>query len=200
MPKNGGLVCFKTPRSENGKQEVDIKETDLAAELHGSIGLPPEERKRILKALKEIDQKLIDVLTEAFQEEKDQLSKLRRQHAKALSRVRKKHYTAMMAPELAEMYQNVINRTIFNESPEGVHNLVGVVHQLTETIVGDEFQIKGGSWFSENPKEACKGWASETIRADDKRMDVGFRCVFPIFSRDDLESLGNEMSDNAKTY
>jgi hypothetical protein len=67
-----------------------------------------------------------------------------------------------------------------------VRDLVGAIYQLTVSESGNRFQIKGGSWFSRNPQDSCQAWRAQMIGLRDRRMDVGFRCVKPIFSRDDL--------------
>ena len=78
-----------------------------------------------------------------------------------------------------------------NESVYGVRDLTGSIAHwtVTERNGGAQFQLKGGSWFAEHPKEACQAWAEEWLGPRDKRMDVGFRCVKPIFGREDLAGI-----------
>ncbi len=64
--------------------------------------------------------------------------------------------------------------------------MVGDVYEMTDTQEGGDYAIKGGSWFSADPETECQAYNRETIQLREKRMDVGFRCVKPIFSKDDL--------------
>ncbi|MCI5165075.1 MAG: hypothetical protein D3903_03030 [Candidatus Electrothrix sp. GM3_4] len=74
----------------------------------------------------------------------------------------------------------------------GILDLAGSIYQLTVLEKGSRYIIKEGSWFTENPQEACMGWAEDTVKLHQKRMDVGFRCVKPIFSREDIPSCQTE--------
>jgi len=111
---------------------------------------------------------------------------LDKKHLDELNRLRKRYYISHMQPELFELYQTAIQEPNQNESAYGILDLVGSVHQMTISERNGEYIIKGGSWFSENPQLDCQAWAEEKISKDEKRMDVGFRCVRPIFSTDDL--------------
>jgi formylglycine-generating enzyme required for sulfatase activity len=62
---------------------------------------------------------------------------------------------------------------------------------MTVTEHGGTFVIKGGSWFSKSPPESCRAWSEQTIRRRDKRMDLGFRCVKPMFGNDHPDTDGD---------
>ncbi|MCP4702731.1 MAG: formylglycine-generating enzyme family protein, partial [Gammaproteobacteria bacterium] len=182
MPEHGGLVHFKTPCFTLPPHQLELDEAEFLSYLQGSISLTADEKHRIVAALPRLTQAQIDELLRILREEKEKFLALDKQHEPQLNQQRKKHYVDLMEPELAELCLNALQEPAQNESPCGIRELAGSIYQMTVSESGGAFLIKGGSWFSENPREACQAWAAETINARDKRMDAGFRCVKPIFS------------------
>ncbi|MCP4697278.1 MAG: SUMF1/EgtB/PvdO family nonheme iron enzyme [Gammaproteobacteria bacterium] len=187
IPEKGGMVQFKMPRFTLPPHELALDEEEFLNYLQGSVSLTADEKCRIVAALPRLTQAQIDELLRILREEKEKFLALDKQHEPQLNQLRKKHYVDLMEPELAELCLNALHEPAQNESPCGIRDLAGSIYQMTVSESGGAFLIKGGSWFSENPREACQAWAAETINARDKRMDAGFRCVKPIFSKEDLQ-------------
>ena len=190
IPDHGGMVRFRTSRLTLPPHQFKFDEAEFLSYLQGSISLDTEEKHRVLDALPQLTQDKVDELLKTFREEKAKFQNLE-EHKPEIERLRRKNYFALMQPELNELYVNTLLEPAQNESIYGVHDLTGSISHLTVTESGERFAIKGGSWFSENPQEACQPWATEWIKAGDKRMDTGFRCVKPIFSREDIPD-GNQ--------
>jgi len=108
-------------------------------------------------------------------------------HEAELNALRKQYYIEMMSPVLTKMYLEIAQTLGDNFSPYGVANMVGTVSEMTISQKENDFFIKGGSWFSADPENACMSFSRETIKALEKRMDVGFRCVKPVFSKADVD-------------
>lgn len=186
MPEHGGMSHFKTPRFTLPPHQHEFDEAKFLSYLQGSISLSVDEKRRIVESLPKLSQYQVDELLKIFSEEKTKFLALDKIHESQLNALRREHYNALMQPELAELYLNSLHEPTQNESAYGVRDLTGSIYHLTVTESDEWFAIKGGSWFSENPQEACQAWAVEWIKARDKRMDTGFRCVKPIFGREDL--------------
>lgn len=92
----------------------------------------------------------------------------------------------MMSPLIAQMYLKTADIPGKNHSPYNVANMVGHIHEMTISQEDNDFFIKGGSWFSADPESACQSFSRETVKALERRMDVGFRCVKPVFSKKDV--------------
>jgi formylglycine-generating enzyme required for sulfatase activity len=75
-------------------------------------------------------------------------------------------------------------------------NMVGMVYELTMTENEGVVVLKGGSWLDSNPQESCKASARNFILPRQKRMDVGFRCVKPVFCREDVDMPRSEEEGN----
>jgi formylglycine-generating enzyme required for sulfatase activity len=88
----------------------------------------------------------------------------------------------------AQVFKNIQINT--NASVYGVYDMVGSNYEWTDTQHYSECVIKGGSWRSYVPEEDCKAYNFLDVEAGTKRMDLGFRCVKPIFSKKDIPPTG----------
>lgn len=191
-PEEGGMVHFEKPRydpklfSEHPLSEFD--ETVFLNLLQGSVSLNLSEKQRVVDNISTLTQFQIDKLTKVFTEEREKFRELRKEHPDDVKLLRKNAYLLLMQSDLQELYMPTLLNSVSNESTYGVRDLTGTIAHwtLTERNGGKEFCLKGGSWFSENPQQACQAWEEEWLAPQNKRMDVGFRCVKPIFSREDL--------------
>lgn len=176
-----GIVRFKTPRYILPPHEL-ILEDEFLSYLQGSLSLTKDEKRRVVNALPRLTQKQVDELMRILREEKDKFLTLDKQHENQLNQLRQNRYFELMESELAEAATKAFCKPAANESVFGVRDLIGSIYHLTMSERDGKCILKGGSWFSGNPKEACKGWSENTIGRDEKRMDVGFRCVKPAFN------------------
>jgi tetratricopeptide (TPR) repeat protein len=185
IPKQGGLVRFKTPRFSLPTHSLKFDGDEFLNYLQGSLSWSADEKRKIIEGIPSYTQAKIDQLKKTMLNEKVRMSDWAEDedkwYEKYVNSQRKGTYIELMQPELLKLYLPSLHETGENSSPYGIHNLVGSIYQMTVSEDYGDFAIKGGSWFSENPQEECKAWAEETIKAREKRMDVGFRCVKPIF-------------------
>ncbi len=100
-----------------------------------------------------------------------------------LNAARKRSYIEMMSPQLTEMYAETSGIPGDNLSPFTISNMAGHIFEMTISQEENDFFIKGGSWFSGAPEHACRAYYRETAKALEKRMDLDFRCVKPVFSK-----------------
>jgi len=184
------MIHFKTPRfTLPAHPNTNFDEEEFLSYLQGSLSWNADEKRKIVKGIPSYTQDKVDELKQTMLAEKANMLKLieNEKYGKyRIDRQRKEIYYELMQPELLELYLSALQETVEDSSPYGVHDLTGSIYQMTISEKYDEFTIKGGSWFSANPKEECKAWAEQTIKTTDKRMDIGFRCVKPIFSKEDL--------------
>ncbi|MBF0436424.1 MAG: SUMF1/EgtB/PvdO family nonheme iron enzyme [Magnetococcales bacterium] len=186
IPETGGMIRFKNLRFNLPVHPFQVDDKEFIELLQGSISLDVQEKQKITKKFLELSQFQVDELIRIFHEEKAKFKSLGKEHEDALNKTRKQHYLGLMLPELLTLYQQALTVSRGNVSPEGVRDLVGSVWQWSLTEQGSDFFVKGGSWFSRQPQETCLGWNEEALSPREKRMDVGFRCVKPIFSKKDI--------------
>ncbi len=168
---------------------VSIDEEKFVNLLEGSLSLDRAEKQRVIDKMPTLSQFQVDELTRVWEEEQINFTALEKDHPEDVALLKRRAYDHFNLPLLANTATDCLNQLEENSSPYGIYNMVGNIYEMTETEVGENFLIKGGSWFSKNPKENCLASASETITNKEKRIDVGFRCVKPIFSNDDINAL-----------
>nr|VFK53476.1 MAG: Tetratricopeptide repeat-containing protein [Candidatus Kentron sp. TUN]VFK54814.1 MAG: Tetratricopeptide repeat-containing protein [Candidatus Kentron sp. TUN] len=149
--------------------------------LEHSVRLTLEEKRKLVDGIPHLSKGEIEELVANFIEEREQFAALEKEYPEHAARLKRERYDELRHPPLFTRALEYLQKLEQNQGPYGIRDLVGSIHQFTISERGDGFLIKGGSWFSENPKEACRGWAAEVIGARNRRMDVGFRCVRPIF-------------------
>ncbi len=185
-----GMVRFKKHRfTLPPHPNTQFDEEEFLTFLEGSISFTVEEKQKVVDAIPKLSQAQIEELLRILHEEKEKFSKLDKKHEAQLMALSKQHYTDLMMPELHKMYLKSMRKPGDNSSPYGVADMVGTVYEMTCTELNKQFVLKGGSWFDGNPQESCKAYSRQFISPRQKRMDVGFRCVKPIFCREDAEKL-----------
>ncbi|MCP4107372.1 MAG: formylglycine-generating enzyme family protein [Desulfobacteraceae bacterium] len=154
--------------------------------LEGSISLTLEEKQRVIDAIPRLNTWQIDELISIFEEERQKFAELETKFEKDVTSIKKARYNEINQASLFDNYLQSLKRFEQNTSPFGVNNMAGDIYEMTVSEASGKYIIKGGFWFSANPEQECMAWASDTIKPREKRMDIGFRCVKPIFSKDDL--------------
>ncbi|VFM95303.1 MAG: Sulfatase-modifying factor enzyme 1 [Candidatus Kentron sp. G] len=154
-----------------------FREEDFLDLLEGSLGLSREEKQRVIDAIPGMSTQGIQELMTELAEERKRFTTLEKESPEDVMRLKRTRYDELKQGPLWASALEYLRRPQQNQSPHGIRDLVGAIYQLTVSESGDGFLIKGGSWFSPNPRQDCQGWAAEIIGARGRRMDVGFRCV-----------------------
>ncbi|MCP4698309.1 MAG: formylglycine-generating enzyme family protein [Gammaproteobacteria bacterium] len=189
IPEQGGTIRFKTPRFSIPPHQLAFDEAEFLSYLQGSISGTADDKRKVLKSLPDYDQAKIDWLMKILREEKArnlEWIEEDKEYEATISEQRKTRYIELMEAELAESSLNALQGSELNESFCGIRDMVGDNYEMSISESGGRYIIKGGSWFCEDPEKACMAWAADSIKGGEKRLDVGFRCVKPIFSREDL--------------
>lgn len=170
---------------------VQFDEDKFLTLLEGSLSLLRPEKQRVIDAMPTLSQFQIDELIKTWLEEQNKFIELEKEHPRDLALLRRRNYDAFNLPLLADVGLEYMNRPEKNVSPYGVCNMVGNIYEMTETETGERHLIKGGSWFVENPQQDFQAWTNDSLslKTKEKRIDVGFRCVKPIFSQAEVEAL-----------
>lgn len=179
---------FKIPLHPN----TTFDEENFLNLLEGSISLTLEEKQRVIEAIPRISIEQINELINIFTEEIEKFSELETEFSNDVKSLKRKRFDELNQASLFNLAVKYLNSLEENQSPYGVYNMVGNIYEMTETEEYGKYHIKGGSWFSENPHQECQAWAKEPLKKQEKRIDVGFRCVKPIFSNADIEALSKE--------
>ena len=185
--EKGGMFILKKHRFAIPPHPNTIfDEEELLNYVEGSLTLTLEEKQRVVDAITRLDQAQIDELLRLLHEEKQKFMELDEKPVPQLNALRKQYYTDLMQPFIADLYWKSSGIPGENFSPYNIANMVGHIFEMTISQKDNDFFIKGGSWFSNDPENACRAYSSETVKALEKRMDVGFRCVKPVFSKKDV--------------
>ncbi|MBF0378420.1 MAG: SUMF1/EgtB/PvdO family nonheme iron enzyme [Desulfamplus sp.] len=182
--EKGGVFVLKNHRfTIPSHLNTAFDEEEFLTYLEGSISLIVAEKQRIVNSIPDLSQFQIDELLKILYEERRKFMGLDKVHEPQLNAIKKQFYMELMSPTIAEMYLKTVHTPGENHSPYNVANMVGHIFEMTISQEDNDFFIKGGSWFSADPEKDCQSFSRETVKALEKRMDVGFRCVKPVFSK-----------------
>lgn len=169
---------FTMPQHPN----TDFDEQKFMNLLEHSISLSRAEKQRVIDSVPTLSLEQIHELIQAFTEERQQFSKYEAEFYEDVCLSKRERYDEFNLPELMNESINILIRNENNISPYGILDMVGAINEMTISQEDSQFFIKGGSWFSANPEEACQSFSRETVSAYGRRMDLGFRCVKPVFA------------------
>jgi formylglycine-generating enzyme required for sulfatase activity len=182
--ENCGIFILRTHRfTIPSHPDTTFDEEEFLSFLEGSVNLSVREKEETIHSIPKLTQPQIDEILKKLHEEKQEIMKLDQTR---LNAARKRSYIEMMSVHLAETYYKTSGISGENISHYKISNMVGHIFEMTISQEDNDFFIKGGSWFSADPENACQSFSRETVKALEKRMDLGFRCVKPIFSKKDV--------------
>ena len=166
--------------------DTDFDEEEFLILLEQSISLTKAEKQRVIDAIPRLKIEKIEELVGIFTEEKQKFLELEEEFEDDVAKLKKERYDEFNMQKYHDRAIATWDRPETNVSPYGIRNMAGDIREMTDTRQGDRYAVKGGSWFSADPEAECRAYHRSAFKLREKQMDVGFRCVKPIFSKDDL--------------
>ena len=182
---------FSIPEHPN----TNFNEKKFLTLLEGSISLTYEEKSKVVIKIPELSIEQINELIQIFKEEKEKFKELEDQYPDDVAKLKTEREKEFLlnTPELFNLYLDFFSEKSesYKDFAETSSMMLSNLHEwtITRNIHDQRFYFaKGGSWLSKKPKEDYKAFNKIFLFKESKRIDLGFRCVIPIFSKNDLEN------------
>ncbi|MCP4698860.1 MAG: SUMF1/EgtB/PvdO family nonheme iron enzyme [Gammaproteobacteria bacterium] len=178
--------------------DTSVDELQFLLLLMGSISLSIEEKKKIIENFAELSQYQVDELIHIFREEEEKFARLETKHFDQLDALQEQHVQAWLGWETENFLfhqEKPITAAIPRQSGESIVFLSRQIRQWSNSPLQAEdentnFFLWGGGRLAPD-KDAFLIHHSTALDPCHRYSDLGFRCVKPVFSREELDKFLN---------